>query len=295
MLDEANRSDGRKADVYSLGKTLWVLATEQRVPLPGEQRADNVQLGIGVYRAHSGTRPLDLLIERSTKNNPDDRSTMVDFATELRAWLAPPSVTVQPDVSEILARIRALGEPSLRAHQERLRQGREAENLSRHLTDHMPPIVKAFAATGMADSNVSELESADPVFRRQRTLDMPTAFWQRGFAVTAHKPGTPIRWSTQGVDFAELTCAVGLEVRVDGTIRLFGGYAIGSAYGPEVLMFQEYVTPLGSSLQEKAVSDLFNHLTENMPKALARFIQWIEAGGEPPESFAQKAGQSPLE
>jgi serine/threonine protein kinase len=54
MLDEAKRSDGRKADVYSLGKTLWVLATEQQMPLPGEQRADNPQLGVGAYRSHAG-------------------------------------------------------------------------------------------------------------------------------------------------------------------------------------------------------------------------------------------------
>ncbi len=39
MVSEAKRADPKKADVYSLGKTLWVLATGQAMPIPGEQPA----------------------------------------------------------------------------------------------------------------------------------------------------------------------------------------------------------------------------------------------------------------
>jgi hypothetical protein len=293
MLADAKNSEGRTADVYSLGKTLWVLATEQHLPPPGEQRADNTQLGIGAYRAQSATRQLDLLIERATRNNPNDRPSMAEFVAELRAWLATPRVQAHPDLSDILAQVRERAEPSLRAHHERLRQGQEAEELSTRLANLMLPIVQAFVATGLAFNAVKELKSADPVFLRQRTMDMPTAFWQRGLAVTAEKPGTPLSWATRGIDYAELTCAVGLELRVDGTIRLLGGYAIGSMYGPEFIAVQEYVTPLGSSLQEKAVSDLFNQLIETLPKAIERFIQWIEAEGNPPRRSPHEAGQTP--
>jgi hypothetical protein len=218
---------------------------------------------------------------------------MTEFAAELKAWLAAPRVQAHPDVSEILTRIRERAEPSLRAQQERRRQAQEAERLSKRLAKQMSPIVEAFAATGMAENGVEELESADPVFWRPRTLNMPTAIWQRGLSVTAHKPGTPTPWSSQGMDFSELTCAVGLEVHIDDTIRLSGGYVIGSMYSPEVIGYQEYVNPVGSSLQEKAVSDLFNHLTETLPKALERFMKWIEAGGSPPKSAADDASQAP--
>jgi serine/threonine protein kinase len=294
MQQEANQADSMKADVYSLGKTLWVMATEQHHPLAGELRADNPQLGVGTFRPHPDARKLDLLIERSTRNNPEDRPPMADFAAEMWAWLAIPREQQHPDLSDLLAPVRASAGPSLRAPQERLRQGQEAEDLSRHLSDLMAPIVQAFVKTGMAGNGVEELESADTVFWRQRTMDMPTALWQRGIAVTVHKPGTPISWSTshktsapiawsaEGIDSVQLTCAVWLEVRVDGTIRLFGGYAIQSIYSPEFIAFKEDVAPLGSSLQEKAVADLFAELIEALPRALARFIQWVDAGGQHP-------------
>jgi hypothetical protein len=111
MLTEANRADGRRADVFSLGKTLWVLATGQRVPPPGELRADNNQMNIQAYQAAPRVHQLDSLIERATRHDAATRPTMSEFAAELRAWLTAPQEPSQPDLSDVFARLQALAPP----------------------------------------------------------------------------------------------------------------------------------------------------------------------------------------
>ena len=49
MLNEPTTALGGPADVYSLGKTLWVAATGQRYPLPGEHRLEHAT-GHGLSR-----------------------------------------------------------------------------------------------------------------------------------------------------------------------------------------------------------------------------------------------------
>jgi serine/threonine protein kinase len=88
MLADARNADGRKADVYSLAKTFWVLATGQRFPPPGEQRVDVKGLTIAGYRVHPRVAPLDRVIEEATRHNPDDRITMAHLTATLRSWLA---------------------------------------------------------------------------------------------------------------------------------------------------------------------------------------------------------------
>jgi serine/threonine protein kinase len=291
MLVGGKDADGGKADVHSLAKTLWVLATEQRSPPPGEQRVDTAQFGIGGFRFHSKARQLDSLIDRSTKNNPEDRPSMAEFAAELRAWLSTSVVQPPPDLSALLARVREQTTPSIRAHQERLQQGEEAGRLCQRLCTIILPIAQAFLETGMSDGSISESDSAGRLFRRPQLLGTPVAFWERGLAVVARKPGTPSAAWSQGFDSQSLVCGIGVEVRVDGNICLFGGYVIESRYGPEFIGFWERVSRFGSALQEKAVLDLSSHLNATLGEALGRFLQWIEAGGEPPKPYPYQNGQ----
>jgi hypothetical protein len=84
MIDPTT-ADPFRADVCSLAKTLWVLATEQRWPPPGHQLAD--EFPIRQYRQHPRSDLLDSLIERATSLRPEDRPTMAEFAEELRSWV----------------------------------------------------------------------------------------------------------------------------------------------------------------------------------------------------------------
>lgn len=90
MLNEPHLSDGRPADVYSLAKSLWVLATGQRYPIPGAHTDIVYQTRLSTYVRHSHARFLDALIARCTRHDPRERPGMEEFAGELRAWMERP-------------------------------------------------------------------------------------------------------------------------------------------------------------------------------------------------------------
>jgi Protein kinase domain/Pentapeptide repeats (8 copies) len=88
MLLTPETADGKPADVYSLAKTLWVLATDQRFPPPGEQRRDLTPILIGNYVSSPGTGELDTIAEAATRHDPIARPQMSEVASDLRAWLS---------------------------------------------------------------------------------------------------------------------------------------------------------------------------------------------------------------
>lgn len=87
MLAHPANAAGAPADVYSLAKTLWVLATGQRWPPPGELRVEVPQLALSSYADHDRIRLLVGLLERMTRHDPVGRPTMAKVHEELRAWL----------------------------------------------------------------------------------------------------------------------------------------------------------------------------------------------------------------
>ncbi|ROM18398.1 hypothetical protein BK643_05830 [Pseudomonas protegens] len=90
MFNNPRGSDGRSADVYSLAKTLWKLASGQEFPLPGSYAPMHQAFRIGTYLpGQTGTSALDQLIAAATVFQPSDRPSMSQVAAELKAWLAP--------------------------------------------------------------------------------------------------------------------------------------------------------------------------------------------------------------
>ena len=116
---------GPPADVFMFAKTLWVLATDQRWPPQGEQRADNEALSIAGYQTHPRARLLDGLVERATRHVPAQRPTMSEVADDLAAWLANPPGVQGPALGVAVARLRqataqGLSAAAGRAHMEEL-------------------------------------------------------------------------------------------------------------------------------------------------------------------------------
>ncbi len=108
MMVAADTADAHLADVYSLAKTLWVLATDQTWPPPGHQPESSVVQSIGVYRAHPRAAALDRLIDWATRG-PSERPSMEAVAQELEAWLAPQPMGEPEELKldDLAARIRA--------------------------------------------------------------------------------------------------------------------------------------------------------------------------------------------
>ena len=115
MLANPASANGERADVYSLAKTLWVLAAGQRYPFPGG--LDVPQLRLRAHVEHPRAYRLEPLLERATQFDPHDRPTLETFADELRAWLDEPAPTESrpaPTLDEATARITALLAPSVK-------------------------------------------------------------------------------------------------------------------------------------------------------------------------------------
>ncbi|MEB6590513.1 protein kinase [Pseudomonas asiatica] len=104
MLNDAVSADGTRADVFSLAKTLWVLATGQHFPLPGVYDLAHEAFRLETYiTGEPGITQLNKLIASASALTPEHRPTMSQMCNELRAWLAPKqelSLPIQFDTSE---------------------------------------------------------------------------------------------------------------------------------------------------------------------------------------------------
>ena len=76
LIIDPTRADPHPATVYSLAKTLWVLATGQSYPPEGHQAAQQQGFNIADWRPHPRAGALDHLIERCTRLPPGRRPPM---------------------------------------------------------------------------------------------------------------------------------------------------------------------------------------------------------------------------
>jgi hypothetical protein len=106
MLNDARHSDGRPADVYSLAKTLWKLASGQRYPLPGVQQTLVAALTISAYVAEPDAFLLDAVIEQATQLDPRARLSMKEFKGELDAWHELKKTSVDSTRAAVEIRLR---------------------------------------------------------------------------------------------------------------------------------------------------------------------------------------------
>lgn len=87
MLREPDVAVPAPADVYSLAKTLWVLATGQRYPPQGQIRVDVPSHDLTQWGVDGpGTVALGLILQSATDESPGSRPTMAEFAEQLDDW-----------------------------------------------------------------------------------------------------------------------------------------------------------------------------------------------------------------
>lgn len=108
MLNDASAADGKAADVYSLAKTMWVLGSGQKFPLPGHQLASIDAMTISAYTDHPRAALLNRLLENSTNFDPKQRPTMQQFLREIDAWSSELKLSTAPDPGDLGAFRRRL-------------------------------------------------------------------------------------------------------------------------------------------------------------------------------------------
>ncbi|MDQ3879349.1 MAG: protein kinase [Actinomycetota bacterium] len=141
MILDPGSADPHKADVYSLGKTLWVLATGLAFPPEGHQPVGTRGFQIGDFRPHPRADVLDHEIDIMTRLHPEERPTKAQVARDLRAWadLANEAGDVF-DVSAARSRLRAKLEKEITASDIRDQQKEFAYAAVRRLQDLTAPL-----------------------------------------------------------------------------------------------------------------------------------------------------------
>jgi serine/threonine protein kinase len=146
MIRDPTGADPLPADVYSLAKTLWVLATRQEWPPEGHQVAGTRLYSLTELRPHAHAAALDRLIDRATRLHPEERPTMTELASDLRAWEELKGAPGELDVAELGARFRAKMDRQLAA-ENLLEQRKElAHATARRLQELVRPLNDALAA-----------------------------------------------------------------------------------------------------------------------------------------------------
>ena len=265
MLNSALKADGRCADVFSLAKTLWVLATGQRFPLPGVYDASHEAFRIGSYIASERTLALDKLIASATMFSPTARPTMSQVVAELTAWLQPqpqPSMSLSFDISAFateLTRRKAENEV------ERDRQQR-ASDFERAVGERLRESLRPFARE--IESGLSSTEAFDSV-----NLGIDNHHW--GFSLQATIPGGKsgpaaiiklgIWVNLQEGNFIQVWARINLDVRTKANY--------------DVLLWDKKITFLEGGSEEALLMDqLCGDVREAMQKAVIKSLE-IAIGG----------------
>jgi serine/threonine protein kinase len=269
IADPANAA-GPPVDVFMLIKTFWVLATNQRWPPQGEQRADNASISISGFRADSRARVLDGLIERGTRHVPNDRPAMLQVADDLAAWLALPDVGPEADLRDGLSRLRAaaasgLSEAAKRATQEAA--FREQVNRLSASMGHIEDKVAAEYPVAVFDGYD---DLAEGTLKHHEFLGSPSVIDEDIRATRLDEPR----------DFPRsLIVGRSLALTDDGLLHADGITFMGSTAetgGEDLWRFQPRPAPVDTIQATAEVDRLISEIVEGFPAWITAFAESLE-------------------
>ncbi len=136
MIEHSGEVQSGPADVYSLAKTLWAIATRNRFPPQGELRRDRDSLRLSSHIQGREAVMLEALLERATADDPGTRPSMREFAEEL-FWWSEPHVSARPDLASYREEVARLEEATTIVKQET-----EHERLGRLYNDALTKVYK---------------------------------------------------------------------------------------------------------------------------------------------------------
>jgi hypothetical protein len=258
---------GPAADVFSLAKTLWVLATGNEYPIQGHQVASNPQLRLSTYVDHSRAHLLDDLVDRATHPTPEERPSMREVAHELATWRSlvetAPSLTNR---TEIVKRLGAATDRIATGAEQRRRLAEEVERVRGRLVELTSPLVSDVRSLPGPDGGV-QLDPTDQFDRyvRSETL-VGTGF---PFAVAEDVPG----WGPQTT-----WLWIGVAADLDGDrVRAHVACTVMGP-GDEVLhgLHCERVLDPGAVATEAALAELVTELARGVDEGLEVFTRSVE-------------------
>lgn len=210
MLNDAVSSNGMSADVYSLAKTIWVLATGQNFPPPGQHRTSERSFTISAYVNDARASLLDRLLEVATSPSPETRPSMEQFQSELEAWLHPATRIVplqsELDLSDFAPELegrKVLLEDSQEFERKKVE---ESQNILRGLRESFRPFAQELELA---------LQKAHFVY-----VDLTIDNFTWGFSVSGDVAFDPkVNWMTCGIAIG-IVISVRLSYQPDGMVMI---------------------------------------------------------------------------
>jgi serine/threonine protein kinase len=266
LLDAAN-ADPFPADVYSFGKTLFVLATGLPYPPEGHQPASTRGYSIADLRPHPHAGVIDRLIDRATRLQPDQRPKMQEIADDLVAWREL-GKTATIDVSDLAASLRMKMQREIAA-EDLLEQRRElALAAVRRLQELCGPLNDALRSAHPRP----QLDILGDSYARN-VLHSPSHFGAPEI-VFDYDRVSKIGSGDKTFRF-ELSYGRGIDLTVDGTLVfrafVFVGHDTigGSAYSWES---EPREAPVGSVESERVLEEGVAALAEQLRQGLSVFV-----------------------
>jgi hypothetical protein len=272
MLRDPRGADPMRADVYSLAKTLWVLACGQNYPPQGHQPAGSRHFTIAETRPEKNAALLDQLVDRMTRLDPSERPSMEEVFRELEGWM---SLRAEPggiDLSGLRAEVAAKLEHELAAEdlEQQYKDGGAAA--ARRLQTLMKPIEEALRSFHpRPEIGLMPDQLTRNLLETHRGLGQPEVIfkWGRLDRVASgpsyHRYSLRLGYGVEVTDDGEVAFPAFIQVGPEGVSganffwqRPEGAAAVGSIASDELL--RAGVEELGRQLEQAARA-----FTEGLP------------------------------
>jgi hypothetical protein len=272
MILHPATADPHPADVYSLGKTLWVLATGQAFPPEGHQPVGTRGFGIGDFRPHPRASVLDQEVDLMTRLHPEERPSKEQAARDLAMWHELAGEPTVIDLSEAVARLReklrsSIAEQDTQEQYKSLAQAavRRLQQLTAPLNESLKNMYPRTQVDIMSDKMTRNLLRTHAGYRHEIIFQ-----WQRCTLVA------PSSWPAS----TTLRMSRSVELFSDGTFLL----RLWVFVGPEGVMgnyfdwqWPEIAVPVGSIEMETVLQNGVAELAQNLKQGVEVFVEHLPA------------------
>lgn len=273
MLHAPGSADGKPADVYSLAKTLYVLAKGDRYPPLGHQVVSDSDLPS--YFPGVDLASLVLLIERCTAQRPMSRPTMREVAAELTSWLTSPDLAASTpvDLTHAASALLAAIEPGRQVEERRAKTNVLALQVMNEMKEALVPIAEQIRSQGIGVTGPAE---NDTLLRY--LPPMGSNVWEVARGVAA-----VIKFTPKEIAGSTLYCwlAMGYRCLEDGRMQVASGGVVGRGTITDNEVVEGSMSNsevfVGSSAQQTAVVVQANSLAERLPAVLDAFRNAVRA------------------
>jgi serine/threonine protein kinase len=280
MLERREGASPYPADVYSLAKTLFVLGSGQRYPLPGEFRVDTPQACLSSYSKHPRAGKLEMLLQRSTRMDPNARPSMRAFADELMKWREVPVTHELPQLAEIGERLSRIAKEVEAAGQSLQRRNDEWNSFLKRVIEMVEQINDHIVSS--SGVNVARTPGPENMRVLLGTTSRPFA---TGLDQQSTNPNLFVRFNSGAGADADRT-----RVRLAGANVVSVRDLHGSMLWQKVLGRAEAGFELGSASADHALAEIESKLRATLSEALGIAVDAIERPSNIPtgaERFAQ--------